>query len=78
MENKNQPAYPVSEEATDRIENGITIFSGLTKREYFAAMAMQGILAKCYTEGGFIKSEIEDIVHDSCAFADLLLAELEK
>ena len=37
MENKNKPAYPVS----DNNYSGV----GLTKREYFAGLAMQGLLA---------------------------------
>lgn len=49
MENKNQPAFPVSEETTDRIDTGTTIYSGLSKREYIAAMAMQGLIAQSNT-----------------------------
>jgi hypothetical protein len=41
---KNLPAFPVSEEETDRIDEGVKIYSGLTKREYFAAKAMQGLI----------------------------------
>jgi hypothetical protein len=37
MENKNKPAYPVNG-AHENIEHG------LTKREYFAGLAMQGLL----------------------------------
>jgi len=39
------PAFPITEEATDRILTGIQIFTGLSKREYFAAAALQGLLA---------------------------------
>lgn len=42
--NKDHPAFPISVEETDRIERGIDIYIGLTKREYLAAMAMQGLL----------------------------------
>lgn len=45
MENKNQSAYPFTPTRPwdTESENG---FSGLTKREYFAGLAMQGLLAK--------------------------------
>ncbi len=33
--NADMPAMPVSEEETDRIDDGIKIYSGLTKRETF-------------------------------------------
>ena len=56
MENKNQPAYPVNKAVQlKRIEGALgipefwelknDIVGGLTKREYFAAMAMQGMLS---------------------------------
>jgi len=41
MENKDKPAYPV--------ETHNEIHGGLTKREYMAAMAMQGLLAQTPT-----------------------------
>ena len=44
MKNENQPAFPISEEQTDRIDVGVKIYTGLTKREYFAAKALQGLL----------------------------------
>ncbi len=45
-------------------------YSGLTKREYFAAMAMQGLLASGdYTQ---------DIAHSSVECADALISELNK
>lgn len=36
----NEPAMPVSEEVTDRIDGGVKIYYGLTIRQHFAAMAM--------------------------------------
>lgn len=47
-------------------------FSGLTKREYFAAMAMQGFLA------GQHSSNSEVIIETSVKIADELLQQLEK
>jgi hypothetical protein len=35
MNNQDKPAYPISEEETDRIDTGVTIYSGLTKLEAF-------------------------------------------
>lgn len=45
--------------------------TGLTKREYFAGMAMQGILA----HGDWMEDRI---VSDSVKYADALIAELNK
>ena len=48
MKNSDYPAFPaeiqVGDNGIEAIQTGITTFSvpGLTKREYFAAMAMQG------------------------------------
>lgn len=44
---------------------------GLTKREYFAALAMQGILAKS-------DAPMSYAARDAVKFADELLAELER
>ena len=46
---------------------------GLTKRELFAAMAMQGLLSGCIAT-----SEGETIFKDAVELADSLLTELEK
>ncbi|QEL01119.1 hypothetical protein FKG96_09965 [Olivibacter sp. LS-1] len=38
--------YPLStEELSDRFYDGVELQAGLTKREYFAAMALQGLCA---------------------------------
>ena len=52
-------------------------YSGLTKREYIASLAMQGLLASNHpcTYGHFLP---EDVASHSVKFADALLAELEK
>lgn len=44
MENKDQPAFPLSKEMCEASEVE-TYPYGLTKREYFAAKAMQGIIS---------------------------------
>ena len=71
MENKitraNDLAYPVKK--VDTIN-----YTGLTKREYFAAMAMKGIIAN--KDGLDIK--IERIVESAVDTADALIEELNK
>ena len=47
--------------------------AGLNKREYFAAMAMQGL---CAHSGDYQRPE--HLTHDAVMFADELLKELEK
>lgn len=75
---KNEPAFPVSERRA--------AFEGLSKRELFAAMAMQGILSEAWNyeelnlgEGEKAGLDMPSAVAEaSTAFADALLAELEK
>jgi hypothetical protein len=64
---KNESAFPII--AEDYIIDG-----GLTKREYFAAMALQGIIAN--KDGLDIK--IERIVESAVDTADSLIEELSK
>jgi hypothetical protein len=49
-------------------------FTGLTKREYFAAMAMQGLIAN----QSINLHNQPRIVSESVKYADLMLLELEK
>lgn len=48
---------------------------GLTKREYFAALAMQGIVGKVYHQSRLDK---ERIAESSVEIADILLEKLAK
>lgn len=70
MENGNKPAFDYSVAiSTSEMER----MHGLTKREYFAGLAMQGLCAG--------RSEYESIgcsVRYAVELADLLLKELEK
>lgn len=67
----NEPAYPVSEEIErGHLTNGYGS-TGLTKRELFAAMAMQGMIAS----GRYGETVVSPV---SVAYADALLAELSK
>lgn len=84
MKNSDMPAMPIKG-CDDRFFNFDTdvdkgyfesgkFTTGLSKREHFAAMAMQGLLANeaCETEG------VQAMADYSVWVADALLAELEK
>ena len=75
MKNSETPAYPISEEMTDRVYSGITIYTGLTKREYFAGLAMQGWIA-CQSID--FNGEKKDGVRRAIEWADELLKQLDK
>lgn len=68
MTNPNDPAFPCASSLSlpDYVP-------GLTKREYFAAMAMQGILAQQPVEG-----DPDDLARSAGICADALIAELSK
>ncbi len=70
MENKDQPAFPQSPD-TEYCSVGPE-GTGLTEREYFAGLAMQGYIAHCGNYVGF------NIHKQAVKDADALLAELEK
>ena len=67
MSKADEPAFPAY---TGNKENWVF---GLTKREYFAAMAMQGLLANS-TSSGHIRS----CALDSVDAADALIEALER
>ena len=67
MKNKNQPVYPIN-------DNTLLDSKGLTKREHFASMAMQGLLSKF----GDLTHNPKDIANYAVDYADELLKELEK
>ena len=69
MKNADMPAFPVEETS-----NSESLSFGLTKREYFAAMAMQGLLTNPANFGG--KKEL--LIKKAVEAADALLEELEK
>lgn len=77
MENGNYPAFPGMYENRD---NSIAYEPGLTKREYFAAIAMQGMI-----NGDSVPPDIagedwdmQKMAEYSIKAADALLEELEK
>lgn len=73
MDNKDEPANPLTKETSDAMLEGHGMFLGLTKREHFAGLAMQGM----------IREDIErvdckdDIAVNSVRYADALLKALE-
>ena len=69
-------AYPMMPDKATLKEYGkVAIQNGLTKRELFAAMAMQSII----TSGEVFNTySVEHIAHLSCNQADALIAELNK
>ena len=81
MTTANLPAFPYSyaDESVD------TIYSGLTKREYFAGLAMQSLLANHVTASlaSAVAQEedrdLQDVIAESaCVYADALLAALSR
>lgn len=69
----NSPAFPC-EQGTDPNGNWNQTFEpGLTKREYFAALAMQGLLAN---PGLDVAHDVDDAAEVAVLFADKLLARL--
>jgi hypothetical protein len=76
MKNSRQPIYPIEIKGIDFEFKAL----GLTKREYFAAVAMQGLLSS-FTEkaaNGAWGSEVKETVQVALSYADTLLEELEK
>ena len=54
MNNKNKPSFPITDKESDLIRNGFDMYTGLTKREYFAAMALQGLSGQTGAQEGYI------------------------
>lgn len=72
MKNADMPASPVQGFTADQY----FLHAGLTKRELFAAMAMQGFIASDHANGSE-KRLNEDNAAMAIEAADALLAELE-
>lgn len=73
MENASQPIYPDPMRGAEQSftnQSPHELPTGLTKREYFAGLAMQGMASSDLT--------YEDIAHDAVKMADALLKELDK
>lgn len=76
MENGKQGAFACVDSQKQYLQEG------LTKREYFAGLAMQGLLTRVpKRHGGETDLGVDEekrIVFESVSIADALLAELEK
>lgn len=81
MKNSEQPAMPVKEVwvKSDAVKSGgiYEDFSGLSKIEYFAGLAMQGLLASD-TDPNSDYWEPARLATKSVTYAKALLAEIEK
>ena len=76
MKKGNEPINALTEETTDRIDEGVKRYTGLTKREDFAGRALQGMLAgRTEHEPAQVNS---NIIEDSIELADELLKALEE
>lgn len=79
MNNGDMPAMAVTDECgmpfNEIPKDECTL--GLTKREYFAGMAMQGLLSTGATYNGKTDDRVA-LVKDAIAFSLALLEELEK
>lgn len=71
MSRANEPAYPIP--ASD-LSGSYEAAPGLTIREHFAGLAMQGLLASPSYDG----QQFTTIAHDAVEAADALIAELAK
>lgn len=75
MDNKDMPAMPLEKIMNDRLRDACVDFTGLTKREHFAALAMQGALSDFEYHG---EMDHEKVAKDAVKQADALLKALEE
>ena len=73
MKNADNPINPIPEHF-DKYQNENI---GLTKREYFAVLAMQGLIAGRWACPDNVPNDVETIVEQSVLHADKLLKQLE-
>lgn len=76
MKNSEQPINPSWVSVTGEGLGVTTHVTGLTKREYFSALAMQGMLANPNRE--LVYDSVDDKIKECIMYADALLSELEK
>ena len=77
---KDKPAFPFNFDVNDDGRKAIINAPGLTKREYFAGLAMQGLCADFGQFEPLDDSEniVPALMKESVAMADALLEELAK
>ena len=68
MKNSEQPAFPLA------FDDTLRLMVGLTKREYFAALAMQGILSHPVH---YMAHNTTELAKEAVNCADFLLKQLE-
>lgn len=84
MKNSDMPAMPSAIKVQDSdgsmryLGDGFCQSAGLTKREYFAGLAMQAYLSGVLADGKSFSPSDEEVAQESVAYADALLKELEK
>jgi hypothetical protein len=74
MSHVTQPDDPVNYHRLIAVEGEITNIPGLTKREYFAAMAMQGLLAN--VDDG--QMAFGSVALEAISYADALIIQLNR
>tara|TARA_R110000803_G_scaffold194042_1_gene257039 strand:+ start:44 stop:283 length:240 start_codon:yes stop_codon:yes gene_type:complete len=75
MSNANMPAMPVTDAKGPYKQESGLVSIGLTKREHFAGLAMQGILT---TVGTMWSEDADECALYAVKYADALLKALEK
>lgn len=80
--NSEQPAFPTIEGSYNRdVQFVISSEGGLDKREYFAGLAMQGLLA-CHLKEKYLLNDgflhYKSLAIDAIAMADEIIAQLHK
>ena len=81
MSNLNETAENLSQRAFPQsiaIGSAMVYGNGLTKREYFAGLAMQGICASPFQPEASGASAMQQDAANAVKMADALLAELER
>ena len=80
MKNADKPINPIVQE--ENIGQGGKILMcteyGLTKREYFAGLAMQGLIAGRWACPDNVPNDVKTIVEQAVIHADELLKQLEE
>ena len=76
MENDGGPAFPRVEPGTGG--EGAVIYFGMSLRDYFAAAAMQGMLAHGARSNEKKISDFDAVANDAFGYADAMLAERRK
>jgi len=75
MSNGDTTAAPLTDEQIDTLIRGTDDYSGLTKREYFAAAALQGFCANRFAEPTR-QEHFDNLAADVVRTADALLKAL--